>query len=168
MKLYVYKAKLDGAWIINSNIELLIAISVYVSHRCKLYKIIIALYYLYYISRALIVILCYTDYLTLTNTKFELRYHNILFYMVTMSCPVHSFMRTFLIMTPVFLTTCYVQNSYESNLYARMHEHLPPELQAEVPAGFNVLNSVRNMSLITFCFFFRSVPAEFTGIDCTD
>ena len=71
-----------------------------------------------------------------------------------MCAPVHSFLCTFLITTPVFLLTVYVQNSYESNLFERIHVHLPPELQAEIPAGFNVLKSVRNISFIAIVFLF--------------
>jgi len=62
-------------------------------------------------------------------------------------------MRTFLIMTPIFLLAVYVQDSYYSNLFERIHEHLPPELQAEIPVGFSVFNSLRTMFMFSTAFF---------------
>ena len=53
--------KLQTPWIISSTVDALFAISLYSSHRYKLYKMSVACFYLYYIFRALIVILSYTD-----------------------------------------------------------------------------------------------------------
>ena len=128
--------------------------SLIVSHRCKLYKMSVACYYLFYILHALTVILVYQEWLpdSFTQNKHAIRNKNVIQFIVVMCMPVHSFMRTFLIMTPIFLLTVYVQSSYESNHLERIHEHLPPELQAEVPAGFGVLNTVRIMFVIPAAF----------------
>jgi hypothetical protein len=127
----------------------------YVSHWFKHYKMSVACYYLFYFVHAFSVILVYGDWLpdTFTVNKFALHNSNIINYIVVMCLPVHSFMRTFLIMTPIFLLTVYVQSSYDSSFLERIHEHLPPELQAGIPVGFSVLNTVRNMSIIPGCFF---------------
>ena len=72
-----------------------------------------------------------------------------------MSLPVHSFMRSFLIMTPIFLLTVYVQGSRDSRLLARAYEYLPPDIQAEVPPGFSLVTTVRTMALIPVAFLFN-------------
>ena len=72
-----------------------------------------------------------------------------------MCIPVHSFMRSFLIMTPIFLFTVYVQASRDSRLLERAHEYLPPDIQAEVPPGFSPVSTVRTMALIPMFFLFN-------------
>ena len=154
--LNIYKAKRGNPiTFMNMAYNFIIVGLLYVSHRFKHYKMSVACYYLFYFAHAFSVILVYWDWLpdTFLVNKFALHNSNIINYIIVMCLPVHSFMRTFLIMTPIFLLAVYVQSSYDSSLLVRIHEHLPPELQAEIPKGYSALNPVRNLSLIPCSFF---------------
>jgi hypothetical protein len=104
--------------LITSACNFLILGSLFFLYWCKLYKVSVVFFNLYYVVHALSVILVYSDWLpgTLSQNKFELRYQNVINYVLVMCVPIHSYARTFFIMTPIFLLTTYVQLSYEASL----------------------------------------------------
>lgn len=91
---------------------------------------------LYYIFHAVSVILVYFDLLPerLTGKKYFFALQNFPNYVVTAVMPVHSYGRTFILMTPIFLFAVYAQTQYDQNLQDRVYAYLPPDLQDEFRA----------------------------------
>ena len=110
---------------------------------------------LYYVVHALSVILTYGDWLpeSMTHSKYELRYQNVLNYSLVMVLPIQSNMRSLLVMAPLFLLATYVQLDYEARLAKSIRGYLPPDLQAQVPTGEGTLfAAVYKMALISAAF----------------
>ena len=49
-------------------------------------------------------------------------------YLAAAILPVHSYARTFLILTPIFIAALYIQTKYEATLNDSMYPHLPESL----------------------------------------
>jgi hypothetical protein len=52
-------------------------------------------------------------------------------YLAAAILPVHSYARTFLILTPIFIAALYIQTKYEATLNDSMYPYLPESLQNE-------------------------------------
>ena len=63
----------------------------------------------YYAIFAVSVILVYTDLIpeSLKDKKDKLRYKNMMGYVLTIGCPGHHWLKTFLTLTPLWLAACY-------------------------------------------------------------
>ena len=87
---------------------------------------------LYYVIHAVTVILVYTDSLpdSLKDKKDKIALANIRGYMLTIGCPGHHWLKTFLTLTPMWLTACYFQAKSEAALKEEIMQFLPEELLA--------------------------------------
>ena len=101
--------------LITSGLNFAILAALFVSHKCHI-DLGALPFDFYYVVHAVSVILVYNEWLPeqLCKSKFELQYQNIVNYVLIMCVPVHSFGRTFCLLTPLFLYTAYVQAQYEA------------------------------------------------------
>ena len=71
--------------------------------------------------------------------------------MLTIGCPGHHWLKTFLTLTPLWLTACYFQVKSEAALQAEVMQYLPEEVLAQI-AVINPIGHVMEMFAISSVF----------------